>query len=141
MKTRLILLYAVATALSLPASATLFAAVDLPTPISQVSPKYAFDLRRDEIEGKVVVSYTITAQGDVANAAVVSSTEKAFERATLAAIKQWKFTPAKKDGVVVIARVLTTVNFVLPYLHDEGAAAIAHSVPTPITISTIYAVN
>jgi len=133
--------YALAAALSLPTSATLFAADELPTPVSQVSPKYAFDLRRDEVEGKVVVSYIITAQGDVANAVVTSSTEKAFERTTLAAIKQWKFMPAMRDGVAVATKVRTTVNFVLPYLHEEGATTIAHASPKPVTALTTYAVG
>jgi protein TonB len=109
----------------------MFAADQGPTPVSQCPPKYAYDLRHDEIEGTVVVSYTITAQGDVANPVVVSSTDKAFTGATLAAIRQWKFKPAMKDGVAVNTPVRTTVNFILPYLHEKSVTAIAKTAPKP----------
>jgi TonB family protein len=117
-----------AAALSLTASVSMSAADQSPTPVSQPAPNYAFDLRHDEIEGKVTVSYTVNAKGEVVDGVVVSSTEKAFERPTLAAIRQWKFTPATKDGVAVSTSVRQTINFTLPYLHAENAAAIARVV-------------
>jgi protein TonB len=125
MNTRLTSLYALAATLSLTAPVTMSAAAQGPTPVSQPAPNYAFDLRHNEIEGEVTVLYTVTAKGDVENVAVISSTNKAFERPTRVAIKHWKFTPATKDGVSVSTRVRQTISFEIPYLHAENATIIA----------------
>jgi hypothetical protein len=57
--------------------------------------------------------------------AIVSSTEKSFEKPTLAAIRQWKFTPATRDGVAVSTPVRQTISFRLLYLHNVNATAMA----------------
>jgi protein TonB len=103
----------------------MFAADQGPTPVSQPAPNYAFDLRHDEIEGEVTVAYTVTAQGDVRNVAVVSSSYRAFERPTLAAIRHWKFNPAVKDGVPVSTRVRQAISFQLPCIHSEISEVVA----------------
>jgi protein TonB len=125
MNNRLNSIYAVAAALGLTASVSMSAADQGPNPVSRPAPSYAFDMRHDEIEGKVTVTFTVSAKGDVEDAAVVSSTEKAFEHAALAAVRQWKFTPATKDGVAVSASARQTINFALPYLHAKNATALA----------------
>jgi protein TonB len=102
-----------------------------PTPVSQTVPNYAFDLRHNDIEGEVTVSYTVTAKGDVEHVAVVSSTDHAFERPARAAIKSWKFVPATKDGVCVSSNVRQTISFVIPELHPEIASIIARVSPRP----------
>jgi TonB family protein len=125
MNARLTSVYTLAAALSLTASVAMSAADQGVSPVSQPAPNYSFELRRATIEGKVTVSYTVSANGDVENVAVVSSTEKSFEKPTLAAIRQWKFMPATKDGVAVSTPVRQTISFRLPYLHASDATAIA----------------
>jgi TonB family protein len=132
MNTRLTSVYALAAALSLAAPVSMPASDPRPVPVSQCAPQYPHALRHAEVEGNVVVSYTVTAQGNVANAVVVSSTDKASEHATLAAIRQWKFTPVTKDGVAVSTPVRQTINFQLPYLHAENATSIASAGANPI---------
>jgi TonB family protein len=127
MKTHRFSLCALAATLSLTASVSMFAADQGPTPVSPPAPTYAFQLRHDEIEGDVTVSYTVTAQGDVKNVAVVNSSHRAFDGPTLAAIKGWKFIPAKKDGVPVSTRVRQIVSFELLYLHQENSELIARA--------------
>ncbi len=124
MNTRITSIHALAAVLSLTASATMFAADQSLNPVSQPAPNYAFDLRHAEIEGKVTVSFTVNAKGAVEDAAIVSSTEKVLEKPALAAVRQWTFTPAMKDGVAVSTSVRQTISFMLPYLHTEHATAI-----------------
>jgi TonB family protein len=125
MNARLASLGALGAALILNVSVPMLAATQAPSPVYQPEPRYPYDLRRNEIEGHVTVAFTVTAKGDVERATVVSSTDQAFERSTLHAIRLWRFVPVKKDGVAVSTTVLETVNFRLPYLHAANAAAIA----------------
>jgi protein TonB len=124
-------LCALAATLGLTAPVSMLAADQGPTPVSQTAPIYAFDLRHNDIEGEVTVSYTITATGNVENLAVVSSTDRAFERPTRAAVKTWRFLPATKDGVSVNTRVRQTISFQIPDLHPEIASIIARSTAKP----------
>jgi len=113
------LLVAIATFVSLP-SAQLNAqsasgnAVQEPKLVSQSAPAYSYSLRRDEIVGRVVVSFRVTPAGDVADAAIVSSTQKRLEKPTLVALAAWKFTPATKTGAPVAYRMLQTVIYSMP---------------------------
>lgn len=90
------------------------AADQAPQALSQPKPDYAFQLRRDDIEGRVTVSFTVTPQGDVTDAAIVASTQRRLEKPALSAIRTWKFRPATKGGVPVSSRVIEAVSFTLP---------------------------
>lgn len=71
-------------------------------PIQRIDPRYPIDAARSGQEGWVVVSYVIGKDGTV-NSAVVdeSSNGKVFNRATLRAIKQWKFEPTTVNGKAI----------------------------------------
>jgi protein TonB len=84
-----------------------------PQPIAREAPVYSHDLRHDDVEGQVVISFTVTPKGDVANASVVSSTQPRLVRPTLLALSKWKYLPATKDGVPVPSRVIETVCFTM----------------------------
>jgi TonB family protein len=117
----------IAAALCVSASA----AVQTPKPVSQVSPAYAFYLREAGVEGEVVVSFTITASGDVINPVVVSTTDRALDRSTLAAVRKWKFTPAMKDGVAVSITAVQPVAFKIPELHSDSSTRLLVSTAAP----------
>ena len=119
MNTRIISAGALAAVLGLCASNQLSAAVQPATPVSQVAPNYSRDLRVDQEEGEVVVGFTITTDGKVANPVVVSSTNRTLNKPTLDAVRKWKFAPAMNDGVAVSVNVLQPVAFTIPELHDE----------------------
>ena len=56
--------------------------------------------RSQGIQGAVVVRYTVTAEGRVANAQVVSAEPAGvFEQAALVAVKGWRFRPGRVKGV------------------------------------------
>jgi TonB family protein len=82
-----------------------------PLPISQAAPDYPFAQNRDGIEGAVLVHYHVNAHGDVVYAVVAKSTDKAFEKPALAAIRSWKFIPETMTGEAVDVPVLQLVTF------------------------------
>ncbi len=120
-------------ALSVSASAPMFAQSPAATPIYQVAPEYSAQLRHALAEGDVRVSFTVTPKGDVANARIVESSDRAFEKAALDAVRQWKFAPAVKDGRPVSVTVQQDFAFTMPELHRGSAAVVAnvdHKSPT-----------
>ncbi len=90
------------------------AANQAPKAISQPKPDYSFQLRRDDVEGVVTVSFTITSLGDVTDVALVSSTQRRLDKPTLSAIKTWKFQPGIKGGQPVSSKVIQAVAFSIP---------------------------
>jgi protein TonB len=82
--------------------------------VSQPKPEYSVFLRHADVEGRVVVSFTVTPSGDVADATVVSSTDRLLNAPTLDAVRTWKFVPATRDGLPVSTRVRQLVTFSIP---------------------------
>jgi len=116
--------WSLAAALSVSALNQASAAVQDATPLSQVAPAYSHELRASGVEGEVVVGFTITANGEVLNPVVVSSTDRLLEYPTLAAVRKWKFAPAKKDGVAVDQKAVQSIAYVIPELHPDAARLI-----------------
>jgi protein TonB len=121
----------IAAALTVSALAPLSAAAQNAKPILQVAPAYSLQLRESGVEGEVVVGFTISANGDVLNPVVVSSTDRALNKATLVAVRQWKFTPSMKDGVAVSVRAVQPIAFRIPELHSDFTARIVVSDSKP----------
>lgn len=78
-----------------------------------VPPKYPPKLQREKIEGTVVLTFVLDERGRVQNPRVENSTDPAFEKAALDAVKQWMFEPAVKDGKPVRARLRQPISFSL----------------------------
>jgi TonB family protein len=136
MNIRLMSVCSLAAALSVSALTPLSAAVlEDAKPISQVAPTYSPSLRASCVEGNVLISFTITAKGDVVNPVVVSSTDEHLNNAALNAVRQWKFAPATKDGVAVKVKAIQPVAFVIPELHSGQASKlmVANSRPATAT--------
>jgi TonB family protein len=120
MNIRLISSCSFAAALSVSALNSLSAATQDARPVTQVAPDYSHELRASDVEGEVVVGFTISATGEVINPVVVSSTDRLLEKPTLAAVKKWKFAPAMKDGVAVSQRAILPVAFMIRELHPDA---------------------
>lgn len=70
--------------------------------LSESSPVYPFEYRKDSIEGWVQVSFVVNAEGIVTEPLVHESTgHELFEQAALDAVSKWQYQPASKDGVPV----------------------------------------
>lgn len=76
-------------------------------------PIYPFEMRRSGLKGEVVVEFIVDTQGNVRDAAVVSSTHPGFEQAALDAVMKWKFKPGQKGGVAVNTRARQKFPFTL----------------------------
>jgi protein TonB len=74
-----------------------------PRPIKVVEPKYPELAKQMGLEGTVVVNALISEKGDVLRAEILRGIKNGapLEQAALAAVRQWKFSPAVKDGVKV----------------------------------------
>lgn len=99
------------------ASAASVAGKDVTAPklVSKVMPAYPESAREKRIEGIVIVQTEIDKQGNVTNASVHQGIEgeegKALGEAAIAAVKQWKFEPALKNGKPVDTKYKVTVRF------------------------------
>ena len=83
---------------------------------AQPPPIYPPDLRRDGIEGTVVVDFKVDLDGNVYSATVLSATHRGFIDATLQAVGRWKFEPGRRTGQKV--RFLLSVPVVFS-IHDK----------------------
>lgn len=85
------------------------------TPILQVSPIYPSRAAQRGIEGWVLVEFTITPTGAVADPLVIDSYPSSiFNRSALRAIKRWKYRPKVVDGVAVERKgIRTEIEFEL----------------------------
>ena len=82
-----------------------------PVPVRTVPPDYPVELRRDGVSGVVMVSCTIDEKGDVQDVSVEKSSNASFNPSALAAVKKWKFKPAKVDGAPVAKKVTIPLKF------------------------------
>lgn len=75
-------------------------------------PDYPPSLRRDGLEGSVTVRVTIDERGRVIAVEMVRATNTAFfEETRRQALKEWRFTPATRDGVPICTEQTMTVSF------------------------------
>lgn len=68
-------------------------------PIVRGSPTYPKNAVRDEIEGFVVLDFTVSKTGKVVNPVVIyAEPSRIFNRSALRAIAKWKYKPLMVDG-------------------------------------------
>lgn len=79
-----------------------------------VAPRYPQDALEDGVEGWVDVTFSVTAQGDVADIRVEAAQPRnRFDRAAIASVRQWRFEPRAADATDSTQRVKTRVRFEL----------------------------
>jgi len=79
-----------------------------------IPPTYPRDAVLARAEGRVVLRVKVTAEGGVESLNVdKSSNWPSLDEAALAAVKAWRFYPARRSGVAVPFEVLVPVNFQL----------------------------
>lgn len=73
-----------------------------PIIIQSATPGFPMKAEADRVEGFVVIKFTVTKNGDVANPVVIESVPPGyFENATLNALEKYKFKPATEFGIPV----------------------------------------
>jgi len=85
--------------------------VSEPIPIYRPSPNYSEEARKAKLQGIVLVSIIVDAQGNVHNASVVRSLGLGLDEKAVETVSTWKFKPALRNGVPVPVRVLVEVTF------------------------------
>ena len=79
--------------------------------VTTAQPKYPYLERRAQAAAEVTVDFTVDVRGKVAGAKITNTSNREFNEATLAAIKQWTFAPALKDGKPVATQLQQTFVF------------------------------
>ena len=83
-----------------------------PQPLSQPKPPYPESCRKAGISGTTVVGLTISSDGSVSSAWVVSSSGNGtLDSAAVNAVYGWQFVPAKQNGVAITCNSQVNVTF------------------------------
>ncbi len=82
-----------------------------PEAVVQVAPVFPFALKRDRVEGRVVVEFVVDTDGRVVGAAAVESSHPGFEEAAVTGVGRWKFRPGQKNGRPVNTRMRVPILF------------------------------
>lgn len=82
-----------------------------PAVLEQVEAGYPAEAWDKDIQGTVVLSVTVDADGHVSQATVVESVDPALDAAALAAIAQWHFAPAQQGGQAIVSRIRVPFQF------------------------------
>ena len=77
----------------------------------QVPPEYSDDARKARVEGVVELLVVVRADGTVQFERVQNSVGFGLDQKAIDAVKQWRFTPARKDGRPVPVWISIFVNF------------------------------
>ncbi|RKH62920.1 TonB-dependent siderophore myxochelin receptor MxcH [Corallococcus aberystwythensis] len=103
-----------APAQPLPATAPAEPVIELPKLIHTVEAAYPEEAERAQLEANVRLRLRVDTQGQVTQAEVMEPVGHGFDEAARTAALQFRFTPAKRNGVPAPARVTYTYVFQLP---------------------------
>lgn len=85
-------------------------------------PVYPPAARQAKREGRVTVQLTVDEEGRVGDVEVVASTDPAFDAPAIAAVRQWKFQPARESGQPVPCALRYQLPFTLAGLERPPGA-------------------
>jgi VWFA-related protein/TonB family protein len=80
--------------------------------LSKVNPEYPYALRAQGYQGSVALEVTVGVDGVPKDIRVLRS-DPALDAAVLTAVRQWRFTPARKDGRPVESTITVPISFQL----------------------------
>lgn len=80
--------------------------------VKRVDPDYPKDLRKQRVQGMVVLNVRISTDGDVVDVKLVSG-HPALAQLAIDAVKQWKYKPYLLNGQAVEVETQVVVNFTL----------------------------
>lgn len=92
----------------------IFSLADLdqrPRVIFQRAPSYPPELKRAKRQGTVFITFTVDTRGRVINPKIEKSSDPAFERPALEAVRQWKFEPGTRKGQKVQFKMRIPITF------------------------------
>src|SRR5208283_109803 len=77
----------------------------------QIKAKYTDEAQRNSIEGRVVLSLVVGADGKTSEVNVVRGLGYGLDQAAIDAVQQWRFLPGTFQGEPVPVEINVTVNF------------------------------
>ena len=86
--------------------------IDPPKKIKDVKPVYPVMALSAQHRGTVIIEATVGADGKVHEAKVIRSVAT-LDHSALAAVRQWEFLPARKNGVPIAVIVTFVVQFAI----------------------------
>jgi len=89
------------------------AGIDPPTLQREIRALYTDDARRRGIEGDVVLEIVVRRDGSVGDVRVRRSLDRGLDQRAIDAVRQWRFAPARRQGVAVDVIVEVAVGFKL----------------------------
>jgi periplasmic protein TonB len=87
--------------------------ISAPTPVSTPDPEYTEEARNAKTQGTCVLWLIVDDQGNPRDIRVVRGLGYGLDAKAIAAVKQWKFQPAMKDGHPVNVQISVEVGFKL----------------------------
>lgn len=84
-----------------------------PQLLREVKADYTEDARRRSIEGEVVLEIVVRRDGSVGDVKLIDSLPNGLNERAIAAVRQWRFSPAKRLGQPVDVIVEVAVEFKL----------------------------
>lgn len=82
-----------------------------PEVVSKSDPAYPRDLVNERVQGTVILTAIIRADGSVADIVVVQSLDPRLDQNAAQALSHWRFRPALKDGKAIDLEAVITVPF------------------------------
>lgn len=82
-----------------------------PVPLSAPPPVFPVELKRQQVDGVVIVHIVVNKLGFVEDCLVKRSSRSEFEQPALDAVRNWTFQPARKDGRDVPAEINLPIKF------------------------------
>lgn len=83
----------------------------MPIPIKLVRPIFPMVFRLTVTDGEVVVAFIVDTKGRIREARAVTSSHPAFAEPAVAAVRNWRFLPGRKNGRLVNTRMSVPVYF------------------------------
>ena len=93
-----------------PGAAPTSAVVTPPVPLRQDLPRWVpYDNATRQAEYRGAIKVTISADGKVQAAEIVTPTDRSYDRQLLNAARSWLYEPAKRDGVPIASEKIVAV--------------------------------
>ena len=89
------------------------AGITAPSIMREVKPDYTEEGRRRHVEGDVVVEIVVRRDGSVGSVKLLQGLGAGLDQRAIDAVRQWRFSPAKRYGVAVDVMVEVAMEFKL----------------------------
>lgn len=84
-----------------------------PKIVTKVNPSYPVEAKKEKREGTVVLALVVTEKGLPEDVRVAKSAAVDLDESAMAAVRQWKYEPALKDGKPVKVKIQIEINYSL----------------------------